>query len=174
MNATSFRVVQAQPDREQYGVPQIALFKEFMTREAYLKEFGEPAPVFNPLLRPKYWFDSSVDASDPTAEVEYTVVQKLANGTYVMRTIHMDAYEAAQVNIPDGGATTDPFMAAAVSRPAREMPVRPLLANETLITNAFAPVIVRVDKRLAKDEQDGKFTPADRAMLERIATALKV
>ncbi|MBX9602181.1 MAG: hypothetical protein K2X35_14310 [Bryobacteraceae bacterium] len=50
-------------------------------------------------------------------------------------------------------------------KPAREVPVRALLANEVLEQGRFAPVVARTDKRQQTQQASGWFTAGDREML---------
>ena len=93
---SSLPVVQPQPEREIYGLTDVRLFKEF-TRSEYKAEYGVEAPEFDPTRRPKTWFDSSVDLSDPDAFVHYSVI-RVVNGNPKACDIYMPAWEAASIN----------------------------------------------------------------------------
>ncbi len=176
MSARSLPIVPAQPEREYYGIPHIALFRRFGTVAEYRAAFGEDPPPFATSLRPKFWFDSSVDLTDPEGEVPYMIVKRVA-GNWGMVNITMAAAEAARVNIPPDGTTisgedaNSPF-GQAVLRPERELPVRPLLPNEALYATPFGVSVVRLDLRLKQDEEAGKFLPSDRSLLTAIASKL--
>lgn len=91
-------VVPPQPDRLIYGPSDLVLLKTY-TRETYEKEFGVQAPPFDTSRRPKYWFDSTVDLTDPEALVAYKIVSMDKGGNPVIRTMAMTAQEAATVNM---------------------------------------------------------------------------
>jgi hypothetical protein len=176
MQPESLPVVPAQPDRDQYGVNAIALFKCYMTPAEYAAAFGEDPPPFDVSLRPKYWFDTSVDLSDPEGEAEYQiVVQDKKTGLYSIRTIHLAVAEAARPNIPSGAAVAgDDDFSRARNQTPREVPIRKLLDNEMLTSSPFGPSIVRTDKKEVIDEAAGRFTASDRALLKAIAAKLGV
>jgi hypothetical protein len=54
------------------------------------------------------------------------------------------------------------------TRPARDMPVRDLLANEKFQAGLMGVSIVRTDLQQQVNQQAGEFTPDDRATLQRI------
>lgn len=173
----SIPVIPAQPNKAQYGIGELELFKKYMTREAYEEAFGVPPPQYNPDLRPKFWRDDSVDVSDPEAEVEYLVPRMVAGKWKLVRTM-MPAWEAAAVNIPEtlpSGITPSNPEWEGRGRPAREFPVRPLLDNESLIPGFGNICMVgRSDLLAAQEADSGKFLPADRALLKAIADKLEV
>lgn len=174
---TSNPVVPAQPNKAQYGIGELELFKKFMSREAYEEAFGIPAPAYNPDLRPKYWKDDSVDLSDPEAEVEY-LVPKIVGGVWRLVRTMMPNWEAAACNIPDtlpSGVTPSNPEWEGRGRPMREFPVRPLLANEALYSGFGNTCMVGRTDLLAKQEQEsGKFLASDRVLLQAIAAKLNV
>jgi hypothetical protein len=169
-------VVPVQPDRDQYGVSDIALFNAYQSRAQYKAAFGKEAAEFDPGRRPKTWFDSTVDLSDPEADVCYKVVKVAKDGNPAVSLSCMPAFEAATVNlIPDtiipAGRLTEEMLAR--TRPQREIPVRDLLPGEVLIGGfGNVPTVVRMDKKQSQEEKDGKFTAGDRALLRRIAEKL--
>jgi len=163
--------VPAQPDREIYGLLDLALFQNFQTAEDYQAQFGVAAPAWNAAYRPKSWFDSTVDLKDPEADVCY-LVARLVQGQPKAVQSCMPAWEAARVNIPSGEASPDPNDPRA--RPPRDHPIRPLLPNEVLIYTVAGIQVLRIDKRLERDKADGKFLPNDRSLLEAIARKLGV
>jgi len=162
-----------QPTTEVYGISALYLYKTFQTPADFEKATGKAAPAFNPACRPKHWFDPSVDLRDPEADTCYPVVRVPLGQTQPrVVTACMPAFEAAQVNIPDGYASTEPNDPRA--RPPREVPVRPLLANEALAGTLFGVQVVNLDKRAERLKTEGVFLPADRALLEAIAAKLGV
>lgn len=166
-------VVPAQPEREFYGIQDIALLQWIDSRETYQRTFGAVPPEFNPAHRPKYWFDTSVDLTDPEADVCYQVPRLGKDGLPRIVQSCMPAWEAARVNIPGGAASTDPNDLR--GRPAREIPVRALAPNEALVFETpFGMRVIRTDLRLERERKEGKFLPEDRALLLAIARKLGV
>ena len=88
----------AQPDQAIYGLSALETVPSF-TRESYLAAFGVQAPSFDAAMPPKYWFDSTVDASMPgnVAVYEQAALSGLSAQIAQMR---MPASQAAAVNIP--------------------------------------------------------------------------
>jgi hypothetical protein len=171
-------VTPAQPDKEQYGVAEIALFKVYQTPDQYRAAFGKPPEEFDVNRRPKFWFDSTVDLEDPEADVCYKVIKLDKAQKPIVSQTCMPAFEAATVNIyaPDplpGGKPDD--ITAAKMRPMRELPVRDLLPNESL-TTVFGNVIAvfRIDKKIEAEAGSGKFLPSDRELLRKVADKLGV
>jgi hypothetical protein len=102
----SLPVVPAQPDLLAYGVQELALFETY-TRDSYLAAFGIQVPAWDPTRVKKSWFDSSVDASDPSNVAVYKIAGKDATGNnYAIKQMVIPAQEAATVNLP--GAITYP------------------------------------------------------------------
>ena len=81
-NPVSYAMVPAQPDKEFYGLQELALFQSF-TRDSYRAKFGVEAPVFDPAKSIKQWFDSAADTSLPENVVVYKVAGRKADGSYV-------------------------------------------------------------------------------------------
>jgi len=54
------------------------------------------------------------------------------------------------------------------TRPPRPMPVRSLLANEEFQVGLMGVSILRTDLQTQQDQQEGQFTPDDRATLQQI------
>jgi hypothetical protein len=172
-------IIPPQPNRPQYGVSDLALFELFQTREDYTAKFGVAPPQFDEREKPKYWFDSTVDAEgDPEGQVDYTVIR---NGAITPSRITMSNWEASRVNIPDsvqeGAAAVGPF----VKKPWLQ-PVRNLLPGETLFVG-FGGVtsVMRADLVVERDAEAQLFLPSDRALLkdthtlaQRIAKALNI
>ena len=117
MTPTSVPVVPAQPVQANYGTSQLELFQTF-TRDSYLAAFGVQAPVWDPSRVPKYWFDSTVDAS-VTANVTYTVVNA---SLATLQQLVIPATEAATVNIP-GVFTYPPYVISPTSATKGGAPV---------------------------------------------------
>ena len=163
----------AQPNKAEYGTTELALFDLINTREEFKEKFKEDPPKFNPAVRPKYWFDTTVDLSDPEGEVTYLIVRKVNSVPRLMRTT-MPNWEAARVNIPDtpeqGAAGIDSYI-----HTPRDMPIRELLPNEALFQiSPFEFGIMRSDLKAAEDDQAESFTPKDRILLKAIAKTLGV
>jgi hypothetical protein len=173
----SLPVVPAQPAKPQYGIGELALFEQYMTVEAYTAKFGEAPPPFNPNLRPKYWFDSSVDATDLEADVEY-LIPRLKDGVWKLIRTTLPVWEAISVNIPEtmeGAATPSHPQFAGRGRPMREVPVRPLLPGESLFAGfGNLCMVARADLLTKQDEESGKFLPSDRELMRKIADKLGV
>ena len=170
----SLPTIKPQPDRVQYGVSEIALFKNYMTREEYRAYTGENA-TFDVARRPKYWWDSSVDLSDLEEPISYQVV-RMVKGVWQVVTITMPAYEAATVNIPETlntAATPGMPEYQARIRPQWELPIRQLLPNERLDNFMNVCVVIRTDLELGA-QSNGSFTAADRDLLRKIAAKLGV
>ena len=174
--AQSVPIVPVQPDKEQYGVSDISLFKTYKTPEQYRAEFGVKPPAFNPAARPKTWFDSTVKLEDPEADVCYKIIRAVSGVPSIVQSC-MPAWEAATVNIPPN----DPLPVVSLQtdeqrarwRPAREVPVRDLLPGEAVAAGfGGIPVIVRLDRKQSQDERDGKFTASDRELLRAVARKL--
>lgn len=173
----SLPIVPAQPSRAQYGIGELALFKQYTTREEYEAEFGIPPPAFDPDLRPKYWLDQSVDTSDVEADVPYLVARMVGGEPRIVTTM-MPAWEAAAVNIPPTQTSalipSNPLFAA-VGRAPRELPVRALLAGEALFIGFGGLIMVsRADMAAKAEQESGKFLAADRELLAKIAAKLGV
>ncbi len=99
MEPLSRPTVLPQPDKAQYGVGELAIFKVY-GRDSYRAAFGVQAPSYDPSRRTKSWFDSSVDPSDPEALAVYRVVAQDRSGAWLLRKVGMTAREAAAVNLP--------------------------------------------------------------------------
>jgi hypothetical protein len=95
----SLPVAPAQPKQDSYGFSELALFKTY-TRDSFLAAFGVQAPDYDPSRLIKTWFDSTVDASDPSNVAVYKVFSRDAKGQWGLRQIVMPASEAATVNLP--------------------------------------------------------------------------
>jgi hypothetical protein len=161
----------AQPTSEVYGISALYLYPTCQSVADFEKATGQKAPAFVPTFRPKYWFDPKVDVSDPEADACYSVAKVTATGPRIVQSC-MPAFEAARVNIPSGEAQEgldDPR-----ARPAREVPVRPLLGNEALVNTPFGLHVVNLDKRAERLKTEGAFLPADRALLRAIAAKLGI
>ena len=165
-------VTPAQPDREIYGLLDLALFENYQEPADYQRAFGVAAPAFNPAYRPKAWFDSTVDASDPEADVCY-LVARLVNAQPRAVQACMPAWEARVVNIATGEARSgqnDPR-----ARPPRDCPIRALFANEALVYETpFGIRVMRLDLREKRLNAEPGFRPSDRALLEAIGRKLGV
>lgn len=112
----SIPVVPTQPDLLAYGIQELALFATF-TRDSYLAAFGIQAPAWDPSRVKKNWFDSTVDASDPSNVAVYKIVGRDASNNYAIKQMILPATEAAAVNIP--GAITYPAYVVAPSTVTR-------------------------------------------------------
>ena len=110
-------VVPAQPNKEFYGVQELALFRTY-SRESFRSAFGREAPPFDPDRPAKHWFDSTADTSHPENVVVYKVAARLANGFWGVRQLVMPASEACSVNLP-GAVSYPPYI------------VKPTLATRT-------------------------------------------
>lgn len=166
-------VEKPQPNLAQYGVSDLGLFEVFETREEFLAKFGEAPPKFDELERPKYWFDTTVDLSDPESEVSYLIVRKVNGVPKLMRT-SMPVWEASRVNIPDtpeqGAAGVGPYI-----KTPRDLPIRDLKPGEALfIAFGGTPGIMRADLKAAENDKAEYWTPADRTILKNIARKLGV
>lgn len=109
-------VVPAQPDKLQYGVLDLSLFKTY-TRDSYLAAFGVQAPAYDPSRRIKAWFDSTVDASDPEEAVVYKILSTDKNGAPSIKQIALTSKEASTVNLP--GVVTYPSYVIAPTQASR-------------------------------------------------------
>ena len=98
-NPVSYAMVPAQPDKEFYGLQELALFQSF-TRDSYRAKFGVEAPAFDPAKAIKQWFDSAADTSLPENVVVYKVAGRKADGSYSFRQLVIPAADAASVNLP--------------------------------------------------------------------------
>jgi hypothetical protein len=166
------QVAQPPPSSEVYGISALYLYPTHQTPADFEKATGgQVAPPFQPAYRPKHWFDPAVDVSDPEADTCYSVAKVTKDGPRVVQAC-MPAFEAAAVNIPTGEAASGLYDPRA--RPAREVPIRPLLANEALVNTPFGLQIVNLDRRAARLKTEGAFLPADRTLLEAIARKLGV
>lgn len=88
-------------------ISALKLFPE-LNRDTYQQLTGRQAPVYNPALQIKPWFDPSAASGDPAGTVTYTVYDQAAGG---LRTITMTKSVAATVNLP--GTYTYPVYAIA-------------------------------------------------------------
>lgn len=177
MSAQSLPVIPPQPNVSDYGITYLYLFKTYNSAETFQAAFGVAAPSLDLTRLQKTWFDTSVDLTDPEADVTYTVVrQPVPGGQWVVTTRTMMASEAATVNVTSGAATTDPVMLAWLAKPSREIPIRALLPNESLKGEPpfNLPMITRSDLLAQEQAANGGFTGSDRALLKLIAQALKV
>lgn len=174
----SVAVSPAQPDRMQYGVLDLAVFRHTNSIPDYVKAWGEAPPPPEASLRPKTWFDSSAADKDPEEPCEYRVIQKV-KGVWQVTTVHIAAFEAARVNLFPGSAVAiypgevPTAQEAARRRPAWPVPIRELLPNERITVLAGdIPAIVRTDMEEDRDKASGKFLESDRAMLKEILALL--
>ena len=92
-------VTPAQPEREYYGLQELALFRSY-TRETYRAAFGVEAPPFDPSRVAKAWFDSTADISRPENVAIYKMPSRDSSGNWVVRQLVIPAGEAATVNLP--------------------------------------------------------------------------
>ncbi len=269
-NPVSQPVVPPQPNLIAYGVQDLALFKTY-TRDSYQAAFGVAAPPWNPARVRKTWFDSTVNASDPSNVAAYKIAAQDPVNGWTLKQMVIPAQEAATVNLPGaivyppytvattdatrGGSPINPnylsmesearaFMASLGAtalvedgntamfpvvyppneprrmwaivvngrlenvgnlllnlnskgvgapgkwtatplglvwvpaadaptgfddtRPPREMPVRDLLPNEKFQMGLMGASVVRTDLQQQQAEQQGQFTPDDRATLQQI------
>jgi hypothetical protein len=179
MSHQSLPVTPAQPNKAKYGINELALFRQFTTREEYLKLYGVAPPAFDTSRRPKFWRDESVDLTDPEEMIEY-LVPKVVNGAWKLVRIMMPAFEAAAVNIPEtlpGAIIPGHSEWDGRGRPSWETPVRPLLPNESLFAGfggLSVCLVARADLAVAEAEAGGEFLPRDRALVEAIAAKLGV
>lgn len=89
----------------------------------------------------------------------------------VISDFFMTAAEAASLNLPPDGATTDAVMEVALNR-VTPLPVRALLPNEVFTKLAMGVVGVhRTDVETA--DARGSFTEADRALLNLLPLIAK-
>ena len=145
--------------------------------EAYRQEFGVEPPPFDKNRLPKCWFDSTAATLKSTKQIVYKTVGILDDGSPDIVPLILEAREAATVNIVPGNVEGNfnlaPDMVKAQQAHHVPVPVRDLNSNEAL-TLGFGnvPVIVNIDKRMAKDEAEGRFLPSDRALLQAIAGKL--
>ena len=119
MRPTSIPVAPDQPDQANYPVDALALFKTF-TRDTYLSTFGVQAPAWDPARPPKFWFDSSVDATS-FGSVSYTVFR--ASGAR-FEPLALAASEAASINLP-GALSYAPYVIAPTSANRAGAPITP-------------------------------------------------
>jgi hypothetical protein len=108
--------IPAQPLSLAYGIQDLALLKTY-SRDSYLAAFGVQAPAWDPSRVRKTWFDSTVDASDPSNVAVYKVIAPDSTGTWAVRQLVMPASEAAAVNLP--GLVTYPPYAVAPTQATR-------------------------------------------------------
>jgi hypothetical protein len=118
MRPTSVPVVPAQPNRSNYPVEALALFQTF-SRDSYLSTFGVQAAAWNPARAPKYWFDSTVDAS--ASSVSYVVFNPAAAS---FQTLTLTGAEAATVNLP-GTLSYAPYVIAPTKANRAGAPITP-------------------------------------------------
>jgi hypothetical protein len=109
-------VTPAQPNLLAYGVQELSLFTSF-TRANYLATFGVQAPAWDPTRLSKFWFDSTVDSSDPANVVVYNVVGTDQSGNWTIKQMVIQTSEAATVNLP--GLITYPAYAVAPTAATR-------------------------------------------------------
>lgn len=171
MTPVSLPVEKPQPNTPIYPASALQLFDTFNSPDEFFKRFGVAPPAWDSTRRPKNWFDTSLDLSDPTSSVEYRVVHQVPKtGEWKVIVIAMSVLEASVLNLapsafPSGSPPLPPLW---------EVPIRALLPNERLHPTPFGAQIMRVDLQLAADEQAGKFTAHDRAVLVAIAGKLGV
>ncbi|MBV8846582.1 MAG: hypothetical protein JO307_27570 [Bryobacterales bacterium] len=109
-NPVSQPVIPPQPNEEYYGTQALGLFQTF-NRDTYLSTFGVQAPSYDPTRLIKSWFDSTVDASNPSNIAVYKIVAQDQNGHWGLQQLVMPASEAATVNLP-GTIVYPPYMIA--------------------------------------------------------------
>jgi len=109
-NPVSLPIVPPQPDREAYGFAALALFQTY-TRETYRAAFGVQAPAWNPSRPPKFWFDSTADASAAGNVAAYKIFAVDSTGTWALRQLVLPAAEAVAINLP-GSVTYPPYAIA--------------------------------------------------------------
>jgi hypothetical protein len=103
-------VIPAQPNMLAYGISELGLFASH-TRDSYLATFGVQAPAWDPTRVRKTWFDTTVDASDPSNVAVYRIIARDASGNWGLKQMVMPASEAATVNLP-GEVTYPPYLVA--------------------------------------------------------------
>jgi hypothetical protein len=159
-----------------YGLSSLYRFETFQTREAYEAKTGQPCPPWDSRRPPKFWFDPAASASrmrnisySPVLAIDEEGQPIREDGKPVLDAISIPRDEAATVNIPPQGTNIEGADVAAVP-----VPMRPLDDEEELAFDPFAGVVVRNKTLYADAKADGKFTAADRALLQRIAAKLGV
>jgi hypothetical protein len=109
-NPVSLPIVPPQPEKEVYGFVELALFQTY-TRETYRAAFGVQAPAWNPSRPPKFWFDSSADASAAGNVAAYRIFAVNSTGTWALQQFVLPAAEAVAINLP-GSVTYPPYVIA--------------------------------------------------------------
>lgn len=106
----SLPIIPPQPDREAYGFAELALFQTY-TRETYRAAFGVQAPAWNPSRPPKFWFDSTADASAAGNVAAYRIFAVDSTGAWALQQFVLPAAEAVAINLP-GSVTYPPYVIA--------------------------------------------------------------
>jgi hypothetical protein len=173
MDIVSVPTIPDQPSREYYPLSALDLVKEY-TRDSYSAAFGVTPPPFDTSRRVKNWFDTSVDMSDPEADVIYHIFRASPTNPelFTYQATSMPAFEAAIPNFAPSGTVVDLGIQAALKRPAREVPVRALLASERLVNAFTGPMIQRTD--MIPVNQVISWTQQDHDLLLAIADKLGV
>lgn len=166
-------------------------FPVYQTRSEYKKATGVEAPPYDENRKIKKWFDPNA-LVDGLPEVIYPnniMLTKektwiLRNGSPVIRPLVLPAEEAATVNLPP----EDPTGATAIQAEWIEIPCpfRDLGPDEIIVVAgqemgflSGKVLVIRNTKLFAQEmaaqvEEGGKFTAADRALLQAIAKTLGV
>ena len=168
-----------QPNLPQYDVSCLYTVPVYSGADQYIKAFGAPPPPFvatRPDNSPRpvqTWQDPTWLGVAPATKVVYLTEQ---NGQVVV--LETTAGEACTVNLlPTGeGAITDPATQAATKLPPVPPPIRPLFPNESFVAGgpSGAWQVQRSDLQNAVNVAAGQFLPADRTMMNSLATAAQV
>ena len=129
----------AQPNLPLYDISELYLVPDYPTIQAATAAAVTPEVVFNPDLAAKGWvLPVTVDLDNPMTSI--TVVKIGSDGHWAVKTIQVDSAFMGEYNIP----LNDHDMV--VAKPALPVPIRPLLANESLVEVTEVPGFPPVPK----------------------------
>lgn len=161
-----------------YPINNLYLFPVFQTRDEYVKATGEEAPAWNPNKPVKTWFDPAArNTTKRTFLYDNTLVTDEngmlipdANSHPQLDQLALLREDAANVNMLPRETMVDYGPGSKVA--SIPVPLRDLKPNEELVFVFGGGVAVR-DKD-AFQSNITAFTPADRALLVKIAQKLGV
>lgn len=89
----------AQPNAQFYGVQSLYTFPVYADRASYTLATGKRAPACDASMPQKFWFDATVDTSDPSNVTVYQQVA-LVGSVYKEKQYILSSSVAASVNLP--------------------------------------------------------------------------
>ena len=141
--------------------------EQFQSREEYKARTGNDAPVWNPIMGPKYWRDAR-PALPALVNYAIPVIQDAGSGHVAVQAITLSRTWAQSVNIAP--SSVDP--ADAPREPLMPYPIRALFEDEELVVGLGGIIQVHNRELWAQvTSTSGDLTPIIR-LLEWIKAAL--